>query len=137
RRHALAVATFVAERNIDTNRGGARRRAAAAELNAEYPNIQVALAWSVELEETQLGLRLAAGLLFLWQIRGSMGEGMAWLRQLFALPGGGDPTPARAAAVIAAAQLTQLGGDLRGGLAYCEEGLSLATDFGDPLLKYL
>jgi predicted ATPase len=66
RRHALDVAAFVAARNTDTNKGGPRRPAATAELNAEYPNIQAALAWSMEFEETQLGLRLAANLLFLW-----------------------------------------------------------------------
>src|SRR5438128_12296969 len=87
RRHALYYVAFGEARYVETVRGGARRFDAVRELGGEYSNIRTALAWTIETGATQLGLRLAGSLNFLWQISGSLSEGPAWLGQLLALPG--------------------------------------------------
>ena len=68
----------------------------------------MALAWTIETGETQLGLRLAGSLNFLWQISGSLSEGPAWLGQLLALPGANEPTAARAQVLVVAARLAEI-----------------------------
>ena len=107
------------------------------ELNGEYPNIRAALAWSVESGETQLGLRLAGSLNFLWQIYGSASEGLAWLGQLLALQGADEPTAARARVLIAAARMSELCGDFKAARAFCQEALPLARRLAQPSLEWL
>jgi predicted ATPase len=111
RRHAIYYVDYGDARHSDTNRGGARRHAATAELSREYPNIRAALGWCVDTGESQPGLLLAGSLLFLWQIQGSTNEGFAWLSQLFELPGSETPSAARARGLVAAAFLARLRGD--------------------------
>ena len=91
RRHALFYLAFAEARARDTTIGGPRRFTAAAELDREYANIRLALAWAVENEEAQVGLRLAGTPNFFWQLCGSTSEGLAWLRQLWLLPGADKP----------------------------------------------
>src|SRR5205823_4182521 len=124
-------------RYFETVRGGARRFAAVRELGGEYSNIRSALAWTIETGETQLGLRLAGSLNFLWQISGSLSEGPAWLGQLLALPGASEPTAARARVLVVGARLAELGGDLDAARAFCQEALPLARRLTDPLLEWL
>src|SRR5207248_11544116 len=114
-----------------------RRFTATRELAQEYPNIRVALAWSVESGETQVGLRLAGGLLFFWQIYGSVNEGLAWVEQLMAMPGADEPTTARAWALLAAGYLANLHGDFSVASAFCEEGAELARRAAEPSLEWI
>ncbi len=48
-------------------------------LSEENDNIRVALAWSIESGQVELGLRLAGALVRFWSIRGLMTEGRRWL----------------------------------------------------------
>ena len=87
RRHALYYLAFCEARSTDTNIGGPRRFSATSELAREYPNIRRSLAWCVENNEAQWGLRLAASLNFLWQMHDSLTEGLGWVERLLAIPG--------------------------------------------------
>jgi predicted ATPase len=137
RRHAEYYLAFAEARTRDTNLGGPRRLLATAELRGEYPNIRTALAWAVESGESQLGLRLAGSLNFFWQMYGSTSEGLAWLRQLLSLPGAGEPTPARAWALLPGAWLAMLAGDFTASRGFCQEALALAHQAGQPALEWL
>jgi len=137
RRHALYYVAYGDARHNETNRGGARRQAATAELGREYSNVRTALAWCVDAGESQLGLLLAGSLLFLWQIQGSANEGFGWLGQLFELPGAEAPTAARARALVAAAHLAWVRGDFNAGRSFCQEALPLTRRLADRLLEYL
>ena len=118
RRHAMFFLTFGEQRERATNVGGPARPAATAELGQEYPNIRLALGWTQEHGEAQIGLRLARTVQFLWQARGYPSEGLAWLERLLALPGAEEPTPARAVCLLAAGRLATMLGSLEAGRAF-------------------
>ena len=92
--------------------GGPERPAATAALLQEYPNIRLALGWSLESGEAQIGLRLARTVQFMWQARGYPSEGLAWLERLLVLPGAEEPTPARAVCLLSAGRLATHAGQL-------------------------
>jgi predicted ATPase/DNA-binding SARP family transcriptional activator len=48
-------------------------------LEVERDNLRAALAWSLESEEVEAGLRLAGALRWFWFVRGCMSEGREWL----------------------------------------------------------
>jgi hypothetical protein len=41
-------------------------------------NLRAALAWSLHAGEVELGLRIAAALRWVWEMRGYLEEGFAW-----------------------------------------------------------
>jgi predicted ATPase/DNA-binding CsgD family transcriptional regulator len=137
RRHALHYLAYAESRAHDTNIGGPRRFTATRELAREYPNIRLALAWSVNSGETQVGLRLAGGLLFYWQIYGSVSEGLTWVERLMAMPGAEEPTIARAWALLAAGYLANLHGDFQAASTLCLEGAELARRAAEPALEWI
>jgi DNA-binding CsgD family transcriptional regulator len=110
--------------------------AAVTELGVEYPNIRSALAWAVHANETQLGLRLAGTLDFLWQTYGSVNEGMQWVEKLLAMPGADEPTTARAWALLSAGYLAHLHGDFEQGRAFCHEALAIGRSVADGVLEW-
>jgi predicted ATPase/DNA-binding CsgD family transcriptional regulator len=136
-RHAMYYLAFAEVRAHDTNIGGPRRLTAAAELDSEYPNIRVVLAWTVENGEAQVGLRLAGSLSLLWQMYGSTSEGLGWLAQLLSLPGAEEPTTGRAWALLAGAWLAILAGDFKPARGFCQEALAQARGVGEPLLEWM
>jgi predicted ATPase/DNA-binding CsgD family transcriptional regulator len=137
RRHALYFLTFCEQRDRASNVGGPLRPAATAALLQEYPNIRLALGWSVESGEVQIGLRLARTVSYLWFARGYPGEGLAWLQQLLALRGADQPTPARAACLLSAGRLATVLGHIDTGRTFFEAGLQLASTTGDPHVQWL
>ena len=137
RRHALHYLALCEARSADTNVGGPHRFSATSELAREYPNIRLVLAYLVENGESQLGLRLAFNLLFLWQVHGALSEPRAWLTRLLALPGADDPTEARAGGLVTAARFAEMAGDTAAAQSFCAEALPLARRVGVPLLEFL
>jgi predicted ATPase len=137
RRHAQCYLAFAEARAHDTNLGGPRRFTAAAELEGEYANIRAVLAWAVATGEAQVGLRLAGSLNFCWQLYGSTNEGLAWLRQLLALPGAAEPTTARAWALLTGIWLTMVAGDFTTARRSCQEALALARQVDEPSLEWM
>ena len=51
----------------------------------EMDNLRAALAWSLTNEETEMGLRMAAALRWVWEMRGHLSEGADWLKKLLAV----------------------------------------------------
>jgi len=79
RRQASFFLAFGEQRERASNVGGPEPRAATAALDQEYPNLRLALGWSLELGEAQIGLRIARAVQYFWQARAHQGEGLTWL----------------------------------------------------------
>jgi len=128
---------FVEQRERATNVGGRERPAAAAALVQEYPNIQLALAWSLESGEAQIGLRLARTVQFLWISRGYPGEGLGWLERLLVLPGAEEPTAARTVCLLAAGYLATTQDNFEAARTFYEAGLPLAKTIDDSWVQWV
>ena len=48
-------------------------------LESENGNLEKALHWSLEMKESEKGIRLAGGLGYFWQVRGHFSAGIRWL----------------------------------------------------------
>ncbi len=97
-------------------------------LTLELPNVRVALAWTLEGEETETALRLAAALYPFWNYRGYLGEGRRWLD--LALAGEATTATARVDGLLAAAGLAALQGDHARAVPLAEASLALADAVG-------
>jgi predicted ATPase len=137
RRHALFFLAFGEQRERAANVGGPERPAATEALLREYSNIRLALGWSLEFGEAQIGLRLARTVQFLWQARGYPSEDLAWLERLLSLPGAEEPTPARAVCLLSAGRLCTILGSFESGRTFFEAGLPLASSIDDPWVQWL
>jgi predicted ATPase/DNA-binding CsgD family transcriptional regulator len=95
-------------------------------LAGEYDNIRTALAWSLESNQIEAGLRLAIALYQFWTVRDYAEEGLAWVEQLLALVDQ-EITPAvRANALAYASFLAGFRGHHSAQTAYGREAASLA-----------
>jgi predicted ATPase/DNA-binding CsgD family transcriptional regulator len=137
RAHALFFLAFGEHHERATNVGGPERPAATAALLREYANIRLALGWSLESGEVQVGLRLARAVQFLWQARGYPGEGLEWLERLLMLPGAEEPTRGRAVGLLCAGRLAAMLGNLAEARTFLEPGLPLASSIDDPWVQWL
>ncbi len=75
-------------------------------LAAEHDNVRVALRWSIDNREPEIGLRIAAAMWRFWQQRGHLVEGRTWFDLLIPSPEEADSVDA---GVLAAAH-TAAGG---------------------------
>ena len=80
-------------------------------LDLEHDNLRAALEWCRAQGDDDAMLRMAAALVRFWDIRGHVAEGRRWLDLAIGLARG-PATPARARALIGAAYLAVLQGDL-------------------------
>jgi predicted ATPase/class 3 adenylate cyclase len=94
-------------------------------LDVEHDNMRAALSWTLESEETELGLRLAGTLWRFWWMRGHYGEGRRWLEE--ALAKDGRASAARAKALEAVGWLADDQGDIDRAVAAAEEGLRISA----------
>jgi predicted ATPase/DNA-binding NarL/FixJ family response regulator len=83
----------------------------AAVLKPEEGNVRAALEWTLEHDQAELGLRLAAAAFSLWVYTGHSGEGRAWIERLLAAPSAATADSARAKALTVDAQLLLTLGD--------------------------
>jgi predicted ATPase/DNA-binding NarL/FixJ family response regulator len=120
--HAKWVAAF-AERSVDLL--GPISIDALARLAAEHDNARAALHWTIDVGDTETGLRIATAFFKVWHIRGFYSEGRQWLRELLALKQQG-PAVYRAAALFALGWFALLQGDLHAAEAAFDQVLSLA-----------
>ena len=104
---------------------------AAALLQAEEGNVRAALEWTLQHDQAELGLRLAAAAFPLWVYSGHFGEGRAWLERLFALSSAPAADAARAIALATDAQLLLMLGDVAGARARGESALEVQQVRGD------
>jgi non-specific serine/threonine protein kinase len=83
----------------------------AAVLQPEEGNVRAALEWTLEHDQAEVGLRLAAAAFTLWLYSGHCREGLAWLERLLAVPAAAAAQAAQAAALTVEAQLLLTLGD--------------------------
>ncbi len=107
-------------------------------LDAETDNLRAALDWSLR-REPSLALRLAGLLVWFWEIRNRLDEGLEWLAA--ALDAAGDAAPIADRARARRAQVNLLAGkgsayDSQGSMkdarARASEALALSRQAGDP-----
>jgi predicted ATPase/DNA-binding CsgD family transcriptional regulator len=100
------------------------------QLEAEQPNLRLALARFAEIGDGESLLRLASALDYFWQVRGGVNEGMAWLERALAL-GHDAPPRLRAAGLCAMAGMLRAQGEAAEAFPLCLESLTLARAEGD------
>ncbi|MFK0294203.1 ATP-binding protein [Streptomyces sp. NPDC090442] len=108
-----------------------RQAEIAARIDAELPNLRVALEHSLEsAQETHLGQYLAGTLWFYWVGCGHLAEGRHWLDRALELDGGHDE--ARLKALCVAGYVAVLQGDTVGALGMLQECREEADRTGNP-----
>ena len=99
-------------------------------LDADVDNLRAALAWSVENDEIELGLRLASSLERFWEARGHAAELRRWFEVALAQPSAA-PARVRASALLVAGRLTMLLSDYRRAQPLLDEAVSRFRESGD------
>ena len=133
RRHA-AWAADVADRAGPDLTGPQRRRWQAL-LAREHDNLRAALAWSVEADEAEPGLRIAASSWRFWHAHGALAEGRERFAAVLALPSARDAGPLRARALSGVAGLAYWQADRQAAQDAYEERLAIARASGDRKLE--
>ena len=136
-RHALWFLSYADALERDASVGGVRRQKAVDALLGEYRNLQVALQWTLDTRQADVGLRLAWALQFVWKYHVPIGEGLLWSEAILALPGADAPTPARAVALLTAAQLAWLRGDHVAAGKYYSDAFPLVRQLADPWILFV
>ena len=99
-------------------------------LQLEYPNIRVALQWSLDHEDIAESARFAGGLLWLWHFRLHTMEGWRWLERMLA--DAVNAPPAVRMRILGPAASASWGiGDLLRAQAVCDEAVEVARSLGD------
>ena len=101
-------------------------------LEGELANLRVALTWSLDQKDPELGLRLAAALVWFWWIRGHLIEGSEWL-ECALLQSRGDQSALRSKLLDGAGRLARTQGELHRAEALHNESLSIATHLNDDV----
>ena len=97
----------------------------------EIDNLRAALAWSITHSEIEMGLRLAAALRWVWEMRGHLSEGLGWFNKLLPLSTAAR-VPIRAKAFHRACEIAGQLGDLAQARQWAQEALRLAHSTDDP-----
>ncbi|HEY8743065.1 MAG TPA: tetratricopeptide repeat protein [Chloroflexota bacterium] len=100
-------------------------------LEAEHDNLRGALRWSIDSQDTAIGLRLGGLLWRFWWRRGHLSEGRAWLADLLALPGAATRDRLRGDALVSAGLLALWHGDYDTARVQLEEGCAIGQEIGD------
>jgi tetratricopeptide (TPR) repeat protein len=118
----------LAEEELGTFEGGGRPEWFQL-VEDEQDNFRAALSWSLESDEVEFGLQLAAALQPFWARRGHYGEGRRWLEEVLAKDGPASAV-ARAKAQNAIGWLAQWQGDVERASIAAKEGLELSLQVG-------
>jgi predicted ATPase/DNA-binding NarL/FixJ family response regulator len=100
-------------------------------LEAEHDNLRAALAWSLEGDRIEAGLRIASALVRFLEIRGYIQEGMVWFERLLARADGGISAVVCANASTFAAFLAMFLGDAKASMEYGRKAVDFAEAAGD------
>jgi DNA-binding NarL/FixJ family response regulator len=100
-------------------------------LEGEYDNIRAALAWSLESERTEAGLRIANAIYQYWTVRDNVEEGLAWVERLLAQADEGISPVVRANALAYASFLAGFRGNDSAQMRYGDEAAVVAEAAGD------
>jgi predicted ATPase/class 3 adenylate cyclase len=102
-------------------------------LQIEHDNLRAALRWSIDNDEGDIGLRLAAALWRFWHLDGHLSEGRLWVNAVLSLPSAGTPTIARARALAAEGGLAYWQHDAPVVRSAYEEALAITRGLGDDV----
>jgi predicted ATPase/DNA-binding SARP family transcriptional activator len=114
RRRAHALYFLARAEQADVRLSATRPDLWLTRLYHEMENLRAALLWSLEENETEIGLRLACALGRYWSLRGPLNEGVQWLRKLLDPPNEATvslPTPVEAKAWTTLGHLAFLQGN--------------------------
>jgi predicted ATPase/Tfp pilus assembly protein PilF len=100
-------------------------------LETEHDNLRAALAWAVQRDEGELGLRLGTALWRFWHVRGLLREGRDRLRAILAVPSAASRDGLRAKALDAAGALAHDQGELGTAETLHNESLAIAKECDD------
>jgi tetratricopeptide (TPR) repeat protein len=99
-------------------------------LELDHDNLRVALAWSLESNQIEAGLKLAGALAWFWHSKGHLSEGNLWLEKTLA-SGTGTQGKERAKALRASSILSTGTGDYIRARAFAESSVKLYREMGD------
>ena len=99
-------------------------------LELDHDNLRIALAWSLESNQIEAGLKMAGALAWFWHSKGHLSEGNLWLEKLLA-SGIGDQGKERAKALRASSILSTGTGDYIRAKAFAESSVKLYREVGD------
>ncbi|MBV9281645.1 MAG: tetratricopeptide repeat protein [Chloroflexi bacterium] len=99
-------------------------------LEADHNNFRRAMAWLLDREEWEPGLRLAGALREFWEVRGHLSEGRGWLARFLAA-GDAVRTEVRLKGLNASGRLAIHQSDWDQAAISLQESLTLSQDVGD------
>ena len=99
-------------------------------LELDHDNLRVALAWSLESNQIEAGLKMAGALAWFWHSKGHLSEGNLWLEKILASDIGTQGKE-RAKALRASAILLTDTGDYIRARAFAESSMKLYREIGD------
>lgn len=99
-------------------------------LELDHDNLRVALAWSLESNKIEAGLKLAGALAWFWHSQGYLSEGNLWLEKILA-SGIGTQGKERAKALRASSILSTSKGDYIRAREFAEASVKLYREIGD------
>jgi predicted ATPase/transcriptional regulator with XRE-family HTH domain len=99
-------------------------------LELDHDNLRVALAWSLESNQIEAGLKMAGALAWFWHSKGHLSEGNLWLEKILA-SGIGTQGKERAKALRASSILSTDTGDYIRARAFAESSIKLCRKIGD------
>jgi predicted ATPase/transcriptional regulator with XRE-family HTH domain len=99
-------------------------------LEWDHDNLRVALAWSLESNQIEAGLKMAGALAWFWHNKGHLSEGNLWLEKTLA-SGSGIEGKERAKALRASSILSTGSGDYIRARAFAESSIKLYREMGD------
>jgi tetratricopeptide (TPR) repeat protein len=131
RRHALYFLGFVEWLTADLF--GSDQAAWLARIGDDYDNLRAALQWSLDSDDTAMGLRMVAALHRFWNMRSDLHEGRGWIAAVLARPQAQSPenTLLRARAMVSEADLAYLQSDYVAAQSLYEQGLAIFREAGD------
>jgi len=108
-------------------------------LESEHDNLRAALAWALESERIEAGLRLASALTLFWEIRGYVREGVRWLESLLAAADEHVSVKVHVDALVFATFHYRLLGDAQAAMTCARQAVDLAetvSDANSPILAF-
>jgi non-specific serine/threonine protein kinase len=100
-------------------------------LEREHENLQAALRFSIESQNAELGLRIAASLHYFWYFRTHYAEARALRSAVLAVPATPDLGALRAEVLYGSGMLALHQGDYAAARAFVDEGVAFARAAGD------
>ena len=116
----------------DAELSGPQEEIRLLQLERDHYNLQAAIQWALDEDESEVALRLCAALWKFWHVHGYQSEGRRWIR-LVLVRTAEIETPARVKTLYGSGWLDYDQGDLEQAVAAYEESLRLARKLGDQI----